>query len=109
VPDADGHVTEKRFADVSVPELRAAAQHEAKKHGKVKKTRASVALDVHATHLAVANRAVDRVVGRSNAARAEVSARTADGLVLVDVRGIPVGDLPRALAAVAKAFASKSR
>jgi hypothetical protein len=107
VPDAKGAVKQKAFAEVTVPELRAATQHEQAVHGKPKKTKKSADLDPYSKELGAANRALDRAVGASNAARADVTLRAIDGLVLVDVRGVPVGDLRAGLAAVASCFSKK--
>jgi hypothetical protein len=75
--------------------------------GKHKRTPSALALEAHLKPLAEANRAVDRIVGPSNAARAEITMRRIDGLVLTDLRGLPIGDLAACLSAVARAFRKK--
>ena len=104
VPTDDGGVVEKPFADVTVRELRLGAQHEAEAHGHHD---VDPRIAPHVAALARANRALDAAVGRSNAARAEVSLYAHDGLVLVDVRGVPVADIERALRVVAAELAKR--
>jgi hypothetical protein len=103
VVGADGTVQQKPFAKTSTRELQAAAAHERKVAGK-KPRKASTITPAVTQGLARANAALDRAVGKSNAALADVAVRTHDGEVLIDVRGIPFGDLQKALTAVAKAF-----
>jgi hypothetical protein len=102
VPTEDGGVVKKPFADVTANELRLGAQHEAKVHGTGKKSKQDVLLEPHAGAVARANRTLDAAVGKSNAALADVSIHARDGLVLVDVRNVPLTDAPAALAAIAK-------
>ena len=106
VPDAHGVVHEKRFADVSTRELAAAAIHERAEHPP-KRGKRKLAVTVTAAvkrKVARANTSLDRAVGKSNAAGADVAVRTRDGEVLIDIRGVPLGTLAKALAAVGKAF-----
>jgi hypothetical protein len=98
----DGEVVVRPFADVSVKDLARAAAHEAEVHAAPKRVDPDVTK--HAAALARANRALDRVVGKSNAARAEVSLRAVDGVVLLELRGLPLSDARSALAAIRKAL-----
>jgi len=105
VPDEAGKVHERAFENVTLRDLKAAVQHEAEAAGKKKKRKEDPSLAPHTKAAALANRALDKAVGAANAAKADLTLRSAGGVVLVDVCGVPLGHAAKALAAVAKAFA----
>jgi hypothetical protein len=100
VPDESGHVQEKAFEHATVRELKLAASHE---RGKAP-PHVDTLVAPHVRSAAQANRALDAAVGKSNAGRAEVTLYARDGLVLFDVRGVPLADAGAALAAVKRAL-----
>ena len=104
VPSASGGVVEKPFAQVTIPELRRAAQREADQTGKKKRSKKAAALAAQAARVSEANRALDAAVGKADADRASVSLRDDGGDLLVDVRGLPLVHAGKALAALAKAL-----
>jgi hypothetical protein len=105
VVGADGQVHEKPFAETTTRELTAAAAHEKGEHPpKGKKKRKPAVSAAVLARVAQANRRLDRAVGKSNAARADVTVRTHDREALLDVRGVPLGAIVKALGAGATAF-----
>ncbi len=102
VPNGSGKVHAKTFETVTLRELRLAVRREAERSGTRRKSPPAIA--AHAERVAVANRALDRAVGKTNADRADVTLRAADGELLVDVRGVPLVHVAKALAAVGKAL-----
>ncbi len=99
----DGTIHTKSFPDVTAIDLRVATQRERQRN---RRRTAPRELDrAQATQaLAVANRALDRAVGRKAAPGAIVRVRTDGGTTLIDVRGVPLARAAAAFQAIAKAL-----
>jgi hypothetical protein len=93
-------VVKKSFARVTVRELEAATQRE--KGGK--KIAPSAVLAPHVAALGHLNAALDRAVGRTHAAMASASLRSADGMVVLEIRGVPLALAAKAFRAMAVAL-----
>jgi hypothetical protein len=104
VPQDDGAVAQKPFAEVTVAELRRAIQVAAGAQGKKKARAKSNLPETAADALTKANKALDTAVGRRAAAGALVSAKLAGEQVMIDVRGVPLDRAAAAFRAIAAAL-----
>jgi hypothetical protein len=82
-----------------------ASKHEGEVHPTRKKRPVPPEVKAHRVALTHAGHALHRSLGAHVAPHASVSGRSADGVIVVDVRGVPIVDAAKALIAIAAALA----
>ncbi len=98
---AGKRVVRKPFAKATIRELEAAARHEKSDEAPLKP---SAVLSPHVAALGHVNAVLDRSVGRPHAAMANATLRSADGMVVLEVRGVPFALAAKAFRAMAAAL-----
>ncbi len=108
IPVDGGDVVEKPFAETTFRELRAASKNEGELHPKGKKRPVAPEVAAHQAALARAAHVLHRALGAHVAPHASVSGRSVDGVIVIDIRGVPLVDAAKALAAISTALAPVS-